>query len=127
MGSCCFIHSKGNHSTLGFTEFDVLEKYFKSFNESELGRLHSVFPFEDMAKEFGLSEQCLGRRNIFSPSAQIALMFLKAYTGFFDRRQVELQSVQFIKITAMLAVLFTSESVSYIQLNLSGLAFTPVP
>ena len=37
------------------------------------------------------------------------------------------QSVQFIKITAMLTVLFTSESVSYIQLNLSGLAFTPIP
>ncbi len=47
------------HPTLGFTEFDVLEKYRKSFNESELGRLHSVFPFEDMAKEIGLSEQRL--------------------------------------------------------------------
>ena len=34
------------HPTLGFTEFDILEKYRKSFNESELGRLHSVFPFE---------------------------------------------------------------------------------
>ncbi|EHL80357.1 hypothetical protein HMPREF1033_03173, partial [Tannerella sp. 6_1_58FAA_CT1] len=38
------------HPTLGFTEFDVLEKYRKSFNESELGRLHSVFPFDRMAK-----------------------------------------------------------------------------
>ena len=34
------------HPTLGFTEFDILEKYRKSFNESELGKLHSVFPFE---------------------------------------------------------------------------------
>ena len=25
------------HPTLGFTEFDVLEKYRKSFHESELG------------------------------------------------------------------------------------------
>ena len=25
--------------TLGFTEFDILEKYRKSFNESELGKL----------------------------------------------------------------------------------------
>ena len=39
------------HPTLGFTEFDILEKYRKSFHESELGRLHSVFPFECMAKE----------------------------------------------------------------------------
>ena len=77
------------HPTLGFTEFDILEKYRKSFNESELGRLHSVFPFEHMAKTMGLSEQRLGRRNIFSPSAKIALMVLKAYTGFSDRQLVE--------------------------------------
>ena len=75
--------------TLGFTEFDVLEKYRKSFNESELGRLHSVFPFERMAKEAGLSEQRLGRKNIFSPCAKISLMVLKAYTGFSDRQLVE--------------------------------------
>ena len=77
------------HPTLGFLEFDILGKYRKSFNESELGRLHSVFPFECMAKAAGLSEQPLGRRNIFSPSAKIALMVLKAYTGFSDRQLVE--------------------------------------
>jgi hypothetical protein len=77
------------HPTLGFTEFDVLEKYRKSFNESELGRLHSMFPFERMAKAIGLCEQRLGRKNIFSPSAKIALMVLKSYTGFSDRHLVE--------------------------------------
>ena len=77
------------HPTLGFTEFDILEKYRKSFNESELGRLHSVFPFEVMAKTMGLSENRLGRRNIFSPSAKIAIMVLKAYTGLSDRHLVE--------------------------------------
>lgn len=77
------------HPTLGFTEFDILEKYRKSFNESELGRLHSVFPFERIAKEAGLSERRLGRKNIFSPPAKIALMVLKAYTGFSDRQLVE--------------------------------------
>ncbi|NVK92168.1 transposase [Bacteroides sp. L10-4] len=66
---------------MGFTEFDILEKYRKNFNESELGRLHSVFPFDSIAKEAGLSEQRLGHKNIFSPSAKIALMVLKAYTG----------------------------------------------
>ena len=77
------------HSTLGFTEFDIQEQYRKSFNESELGRLHSVFPFEHMAEAAGLSERRLGRRNIFSPCAKIALMVLKAYTGFSDRQLVE--------------------------------------
>lgn len=70
------------HPTLGFTEFDVLEKYRKSFNESELGRLHSVIPFERMAKAIGLSEQRLGRRNIFIPLAKIALMVRKPTPDF---------------------------------------------
>ena len=74
---------------MGFTEFDILEKYRKSFKESELGRLHSVFPFDRIAKSVGLSERRLGRRNIFTPSAKIALMVLKSYTGFSDRRLVE--------------------------------------
>ena len=60
------------HPTLGFTEFDILEKYRKSFHESELGRLHSVFPFERMAKATGLSEHSLGRRNIFSSKRVVA-------------------------------------------------------
>ena len=51
------------HPTLGFTEFDVLEKYRKSFHESELGRLHSVFPFERMAKAAGLSRQLVEHLN----------------------------------------------------------------
>lgn len=42
-----------------------------------------------MAKAACLSEQHLGRRNIFSPSAKIALIVLKAYTGFSDRHLVE--------------------------------------
>ena len=53
------------HPTLGFTEFDILEKYRKSFNESELGKLHSVFPFACMANAAGLSDRRLGRRNRF--------------------------------------------------------------
>ena len=52
------------HPTLGFTEFDILEKYRKSFHESGLGRLHSLFLFECMAKAAGLSEQRLGLHRI---------------------------------------------------------------
>ncbi len=48
------------HPTLGFTEFDILEKYRKSFNESELGKLHSVFPFECMAGTQGKSRRPVG-------------------------------------------------------------------
>lgn len=48
------------HPTLGFTELGILEKYYKSFNESELRRLHSVFPFGRMAKAAELSETAYG-------------------------------------------------------------------
>lgn len=71
-------HISEIHPTLGFTEFDILEKYRRSFKESELGKLHSVFPFKHMGKVAGLSDRRLGRMNIFSPSAKIALMVLKA-------------------------------------------------
>ena len=50
----------GIHSTLGFPEFDILENYRKSFHESELGRLHSLFPFDYMTKSAGLSDRHLG-------------------------------------------------------------------
>ena len=46
------------HPTLGFTEFDILEKYRKSFNESELGKLHSVFPFECNNRETQSALSC---------------------------------------------------------------------
>ena len=35
--------------SLGFTEFDILKKYRQSFATSELGRLHSLFPFLALA------------------------------------------------------------------------------
>ena len=48
-----------------------------------------MFPFERIAKAAGLSERRLGRKNIFSPSAKVALMVLKSYTGFSDRQLME--------------------------------------
>ena len=53
----------GIHSTLGFPEFDILENYRKSFHESELGRLHSLFSFDCMVKSAGLSDRHLGRKD----------------------------------------------------------------
>lgn len=62
------------HLTFVFTEFNVLEKYRKSFNESALSRLRLMFPLKGIAKEICLLEQRLGHRNIFSPSSKVALM-----------------------------------------------------
>ena len=75
--------------TLGFTEFDILEKYRQSFEKSELGRLHSLFPFSELAQQMDLHESRLGRKSYFSPEGKIALMILKPYTNFSDSQLIE--------------------------------------
>lgn len=75
--------------TLGFTEFDILKKYQKSFECSELGRIHSLFPFSSLVQEMGLKASPLGRRSYFSADGKIALMLLKSYTGLSDRHLIE--------------------------------------
>ena len=75
--------------TLGFTEFDILEKYRQSFEKSELGRLHSLFPFSELAQQMNLHESRLGRKSYFSPEGKIALMVLKSYTNFSDSQLIE--------------------------------------
>ena len=57
---------------LGFTEFAT----------SELGRLHALFPFSELARQMHLKSSALGRKSYFSPEGKIALMVLKSYTNF---------------------------------------------
>lgn len=71
--------------TLGFTEFDIFKKYRQSFETSELGRLHALFPFKALARSMRLKSSPLGRKNYFSPEGKIALMVLKSYTNFSDK------------------------------------------
>ena len=48
---------------LGFTEFDMLKKYRQSFATSELGRLHSLFPFSELARQMHLKSSPLDRKS----------------------------------------------------------------
>ena len=75
--------------SLGFTEFDILKKYRQSFATSELGRLHSLFPFSALARQMHLKSSALGRKSYFSPEGKIALMVLKSYTNFSDSQLIE--------------------------------------
>ena len=75
--------------SLGFTEFDILKKYRQSFATSELGRLHSLFPFSELARQMHLKSSALGRKSYFSPEGKIALMVLKSYTNFSDSQLIE--------------------------------------
>lgn len=69
---------------LGFIEFDIRNKYCQSFICSELGRLHSVLPFKELAPEMSLKDSRLGRKSDFFGEGKIALMILKTYIGFSD-------------------------------------------
>ena len=86
--------------TLGFTEFDILKNYQKSFESSELGRIHSLFPFSSIARKMGLKDSPLGRKGYFSAAGKIALMVLKSYTGLSDRHLIEHLNVTNYKIVS---------------------------
>ena len=60
--------------TIGFTEFDIYRDYQKSFAHTELGKIHALFPFTALAKEWGLCEHSVGRHAYFSAEGKIALM-----------------------------------------------------
>lgn len=74
---------------LGFTEFDIVKSYRHSFECSELGRLHTFFPFSELACTMELKESSLGCKSYFSAQGKIALMILKSYTDFSDSALIE--------------------------------------
>ena len=65
------------------------KKYRQSFATSELGRLHALFPFSELARQMHLKSSALGRKSYFSPEGKIALMVLKSYTNFSDAQLIE--------------------------------------
>ena len=54
-----------------------------------LGRLHSISPFKSFCSSPGLSSSRRGRHAYFFPEGKVALMLLKAYTGFSDATLIE--------------------------------------
>lgn len=63
--------------------------YWKSFLDSELGRIYLSIPWNELVKSLKLREKRKGRKALFSPQGKLALMFLKAYTGLSDRKLYE--------------------------------------
>lgn len=63
---------------------------FKSrFYKSDLGKIHSAIPWDDIIKIFKLKENHEGRNLLFPPQGRLALMFLKNYSGLSDAKLVE--------------------------------------
>lgn len=81
------------HPTLPLTEFDFLQKYRESFVCSELGRIYAQLPLKEMAAELSShfpKRHPQGNRPMFPREGEIALMFLKSYTGLSDDAPVEM-------------------------------------
>ena len=79
--------------SLPFTEYDFLNKYRESFAVSELGRIHAMLPLKEMAEELAShfpKKHPQGNRPTFPPEGEIALMFLKPYTGLSDNGLIEM-------------------------------------
>lgn len=62
---------------LGFREFDIIEKYGKSFDKSEVGRVDWVFGFEGMGKSIGVWEEGVGGRKMLRGWGKIGVMVVK--------------------------------------------------
>ena len=80
-------------ATLPFTEFDFLQKYRESFAVSELGRIHAQLPLKELADKIRShfpQKHPQGNKPMFSPEGEVALMFLKSYTGQSDDGLVEM-------------------------------------
>ena len=75
--------------TISFSEFDFYQNYQRSFQESELGRLHRALPLVSLSTSLGLVEKSVGRDSYFTPAGKLALMFLKSYTGFSESQLID--------------------------------------
>jgi hypothetical protein len=63
--------------------------YWNSFLGSELGKIYKALPWKELINHLKLRHQRYGRVATFSSQGKLALMFLKAYSGFSDRKLME--------------------------------------
>ena len=75
------------------------ELYYQSFQQSRLGQLYQVIPWKGLTHHFSKkaskSQQLRGRKSIFTTQGKLALMFLKAYTNYSDRKLMERLSTDY--------------------------------
>lgn len=79
--------------TLPLTEFDFMQKYRESFRQSELGRIYALLPLTELATAIAEkmpTKKPQGNKPMFPLEGEIALMFLKAYTGLSDDGLIEM-------------------------------------
>ena len=68
---------------------DYTSVYFKSFLDTDLGRIYSSIPWEELRSALGLKDKRKGPLSRFSPRGKLALMFLKHYACCSDKKLIE--------------------------------------
>lgn len=77
------------HEFSFLTPSENFDAYFTAFLSSDLGKIYTAIPWDDLVKVFKLKESVKGTKDYFSPRGKLALMFLKHYAGCSDKRLIE--------------------------------------
>lgn len=70
-----------------------MTKYHEGFVNSELGRIRAILPLSEIASSIAVrskNRSRKGKKSMFPPEGEIALMFLKSYTGLSDDGLIEM-------------------------------------
>lgn len=81
------------YPTFPLPEFDFMTKYHEGFVNSELGRIRAILPLSEIASSIAVRSKHRsrkGKKSMFPPEGEIALMFLKSYTGLSDDGLIEM-------------------------------------
>lgn len=71
------------------TRAEDYDAHYSAFLKSELGKIHSAIPWQELIKVFKLKYHKVGRKGHFGPQGKLALMFLKHYSCLSDRKLIE--------------------------------------
>ena len=63
--------------------------YWNKFLKSELGKIYQSIPWVELCKSLKIRDNRKGRTSLFTPQGKLALMFLKSYTCFSDKKLIE--------------------------------------
>ena len=81
------------YPTFPLPEFDFMTKYHEGFVNSERGRIRAILPLSEIASSIAVrfkNRSRKGKKSMFPPEGEIALMFLKSYTGLPDDGLIEM-------------------------------------
>ena len=81
--------SELQHNFSFFNPSENFDAYFNRFLSSDLGKIYTAIPWDDLVKAFKIKESRKGTKDYFSPRGKLALLFLKHYACCSDKRLIE--------------------------------------